>query len=96
MTTNRLEDLWHNAADDGATTPLRPPTLTTEADIEELLDAWYLERQKCIEIEMLLKQSRKMIARLLADGVGEPEVRRKARRLLREIDQGLDPGNEAG
>jgi len=93
MIKNRLEDLWKSAADDGASAPLGPQTLPTDAEIDELLDAWFLERHKSIEFEMLLKQSRKVIAWLLANGVDEPENRRKARRFLREIDQCFESAN---
>jgi len=90
MIKNRFEDLWQSAADDGASTPLGPSTVPTEAEVDELLGAWYLERHKSIEFEMLLRQSRKVIAWLLANGADEPENRRKARRFLREIDQCFD------
>jgi hypothetical protein len=93
MIKYRLEDLWKSAADDGASTPLGPLSVPTDAEIDELLDAWFLERHKSIEFEMLLKQSRKIIAWLLANGVDEPENRRKARRFLREIDQFFDSSN---
>jgi hypothetical protein len=93
MIKNRLEDLWKSAADDGASTPLGPLTVPTDVEIDELLDAWFLERHKSIEFEMLLKQARKIIAWLLANGVDEPENRRKARRFLREIDQFFDSSN---
>jgi len=83
---NRLEDLWMSA-DDGASTPSGPTALRTEAEFDDLLDAWFLERRNSIEFEMLLGQSRKLIARLLADGVTSPEGAKKARRLLREIDR---------
>jgi hypothetical protein len=94
MIKNRLEDLWESAADDGASTPLAPLAMPTDAEIDELLDAWFLERHKSIEFEMLLKQSRKVIAWLLAEGVDEPENRRKARRFLREIDRCFDSANQ--
>jgi len=96
MMKNRLEDLWKSAADDGASTPLGPVTVPTDAEIDELLDAWFLERHKSIEYEMLLKQSRRVIAWLLANGVAEPENRRKARRFLREIDRCFDPSPTDG
>jgi hypothetical protein len=84
---NRLEDLWKSAADDGASTPLGPLGCRTEAEFDQLLDAWFLERRNSIEFEMLLSQSRNLIARLLAEGSDSPGGRKKARRLLREIDR---------
>jgi hypothetical protein len=93
MIKNRLEDLWKTAANDGASAPIGSSTVPTEAEIDELLDAWFLERHKSIEFEMLLKQSRKVIVWLLTHGVDDPENRRKARRFLREIDQCFESAN---
>jgi len=85
---NRLEDLW-KAADDGASTPLGPWATRTDAEIDQLMDAWFQERHMSIEFEMLLKQSRRMIARLLSGAIDRPEGRKKAQRLLREIDRSI-------
>jgi len=96
MISNRLEDLWSSAANDGASTPMGPSTVSSDAEVDELLDAWFLERHKCIEFEMLLKQSRKIIAWLLANGVDAPENRRRAQRFLREIDQSFNSADREG
>jgi len=84
---NRLEDLWKSAADDGASMPLGPTVARTEADFDELMEAWFLERSNSIEYEMLLSQAHQMIAHLLSEGKDTPVGRKKARRLLREIDR---------
>jgi len=93
---NRFEELW-KSADDGASTPFGATTYRTEAEFDQLLDAWFLERRNSIEFEMLLGQSRRVIARLLSEGAASPEGARKARRLLREIDRcfGIADADEA-
>jgi len=93
MIANRLEDLWKDAADDGASTPRGPLAAPTEDEIDELLDAWFQERHKSIEFEMLLRRSRKVIAWLLIHGVDRPETRGRALRFLREIDRYFDSAN---
>ncbi len=85
---NRLEDLW-KSADDGASAPLGPVASRTQAEFEQLMDAWFLERRNSIEFEILLGQSRKIIARLLAEGDAPAGAGKKARRLLRAIEQTL-------
>jgi len=84
MMTNRLEDLW-KAANDGASTPSGPLPTHTEADFDELLDAWFLERRNSIEFEILLDESRKLIERLLSEGDVSDSGRRRARRLIKAI-----------
>jgi hypothetical protein len=88
MIMNRLEDLW-NAADDGASTPYGPPGNHTESEFGDLLDAWFLERRNSIEFEILLDESRKLIGRLLAETEMSDSGRKRARRLIRAIDQTL-------
>jgi len=95
MMKNRLEDLW-NAADDGASTPASPLDLKTEAEFDELLDAWFLERRNSIEFEILLEESRKLIERLLSESDVSASDRRRARRLIRAIKQTLRAAEAEG
>jgi hypothetical protein len=88
MMTNRFEDLW-NSADDGASASLGPLELPNDAECDELLDAWFVERQHCIEFEILLAESRKMIRKLLTADDVTPESRRSALRLIRRISETL-------
>ncbi len=88
---SRFEDLWRSAADDGASHPLVPVACRNEEELDEILDAWSRERGHSIEYEMLLGQSRKLIARLLRSGVTSTSDRRRARRLMRSIDQTMQP-----
>jgi len=90
---NRLEELW-KSADDGASTPFGPLEIRSEAEFEELLDAWYVERGKSIECEILLDQSKELIRRMLAESRGSPAIHKKARQLIRAIDRTLLMLNE--
>ena len=87
---NRLEKLW-NSADDGAFSPIGPVGLRNRAEVDsdEMLDAWYHERQHSIELELLIDESSKMIRRLLAEAEVSPESRRSARRLIQTIEATL-------
>jgi hypothetical protein len=85
---NRIEEWWQSA-DDGASAPVGPLETRDEAEFDGLLDAWYLERRNCIECEILLEQSRVLIARLMAELDASPNRKRQARRLIRAIDQTL-------
>ena len=88
MMQNRLEDLW-NSADDGASSPIGPLATRTEADFDDLLDAWYVERRNCIEFEILLDESRRLIRQLLSEADVSPSGRKRARRLIRAIETSL-------
>ncbi|WP_435009618.1 hypothetical protein P12x_000876 [Tundrisphaera lichenicola] len=89
---NRLEELW-KAAEDGASVPLGPWMIQTGSEIELIMDAWFRERHTSIELEILLSQSRAMIARLLSGEIDRTKSRRSARRLLRKIDTMIRSGN---
>jgi hypothetical protein len=88
MMKNRLEDLW-NSADDGASSPIGPLAIRTGEEFDELLDAWYVERRNCIEFEILLDQSRRLMQQLLTEADVSPSGRKRARRLIRAIESTL-------
>lgn len=95
--TNRFEDLWSSAADDGASSLVgvytsRQPDLGAEVD--HLLDAWLRERTVRIEYSLVLEQVQRVIAGLLAESEITPRRRREASRLIRAIRvvQKEDPG----
>ncbi len=89
---NRLEDLWMSA-DDGAYSPIGPLEIRNVSEFDDLLDAWYAERQNSIECEILLKESKGIIARLLAESDATPSRRKQARQLIRAIDRALQMVN---
>ena len=87
MFTNRISDLWKTAATDGASAPIGTGTSGATDELESMLDAWSIERSKCIESELLLDRSRKFLLRVLADGGISEKERREVRRLIRAIEQ---------
>ena len=90
MFTNRIEDLWRGAATDGASTPPGQSAVANETELQGMLAAWLVERQSAIDFELLLKQSRKLIAGVIADGECSASVLRKAQRLIRSIDRSIE------
>jgi hypothetical protein len=92
MMMNRLEDLW-KSADDGASVPIGPIETKTEAEFDDLLDAWYVERRNSIECEILLEESRKLIQRLMTEAGVSPSRKKRARQLIRAIDEALHPAS---
>jgi hypothetical protein len=79
----RFESLWESAAGDGALTPVgvaRP-----ECDFDALMDAWYRERQNCIECRLHLDEAGRLIRQILEDDKVTPRLRRRAKHLLLAI-----------
>jgi hypothetical protein len=95
MMTNRLEDLW-KSADDGASAPIGPLANRTEAEFDQLLDAWFVERRNSIEFEILLDESRKLMRRLLAECEVSTTGQKRARRLIQVIETTLRTASANG
>ena len=85
--TNRFEDLWSSAADDGASSPVGVYTSQPDlgAEVDHLLDAWLRERTVRIEYSLVLEQVQRVIAGLLTESEINPRRRREASRLIRAI-----------
>lgn len=81
----RLEELWANAADDGARSPVGLARGPREAEVDELLAAWFKERSHHIEGSLLLQEARRLLSRLLAEGGGSSGSRNRAERLIHLI-----------
>jgi len=84
--TNRFEDLWATAADDGAACPCGVESPRSD-DVEReelglLMNAWHIERAGHIECALALEQAGRMIALLLAEADVSPARRRRAKRLI--------------
>jgi hypothetical protein len=78
----RIEDLWESAGD-GAFSPIgatRP-----EGDVDALMDAWLRERQVSIECRLYLEQMRRLVRRMMDVDKVPPELRKRARCLLRAV-----------
>jgi hypothetical protein len=80
---SRFEDLIANAAEDGASVDVFTSRIGTEAD--QLMQAWYIERQNNIECSLFLDKACQILARFMNVGVVTDSDRRKAQDLLRAI-----------
>jgi len=79
----RFDDLWESAAGDGASTPVgvaRP-----ECNLDELMDAWFRERQENVECRLYLDEAGRLLRRILGEGGLPSRLRRQARHLLLAI-----------
>lgn len=75
------ELIWTAAGEGGAAaigvTPFRP---LEESD--QLLDAWYRERQERVETGLFLDEARQLLNKILEEGRMTPASKRKVTRLL--------------
>ena len=85
--SRRFDDLLATAAEDGASTPIGVFTPRNKADTDQLMQAWYIERQNCIECSLFLDQARQLLTRILHDGEVTATNRQKTRYLLRAIKE---------
>jgi hypothetical protein len=86
--SNRFEDLLATAAEDGASTPTGLYPFRNGAEFEQLMEAWYIERQKSIESSLLLDRVHQLLTRILHDGEVTETSRRKTLDLLHAIKGG--------
>jgi|ERR1700757_3544365 hypothetical protein len=80
---SRFEDLWESAAGDGALSPVgvaRP-----ECEFDALMDAWFRERQDCIECRLYLDEAGRLLRMILGEEAVPPRLRRRAKHLLLAI-----------
>jgi hypothetical protein len=82
---NRIDDLLATAADDGASALSGVCTSRSKADVEQLMQAWCIERQNNIECSIFLDQASQLLLSILHDGEISDRNRRKSRSLLRVI-----------
>ena len=91
MMTNCFDNLRKSAADDGASHPVVPVACRFDDDVDGLLRAWFCERSRRIETDLVLVQIRKFISRFLKSGSGSTAELKCARRLMRSIQQTIHP-----
>jgi hypothetical protein len=83
--THPFDDLFLLNGQDGASTPVGLLRPQDEAEIDEIMDAWFQERHDNIESGIFLDQARRLLVRILAEGELTPRTRRRAKRLIRAI-----------
>jgi hypothetical protein len=81
--TGRFDNLWESAAGDGALSPVgvaRP-----ESEFDALMDAWFRERQDCIECRLYLDEAGRLLRKVLDEETVPVRLRRRAKHLLLAI-----------
>jgi len=81
--TGRFDNLWESAAGDGALSPVgvaRP-----ECEFDALMDAWFRERQDCIECRLYLDEAGRLLRKVLDEETVPLRLRRRAKHLLLAI-----------
>jgi len=84
---SRFDELIATAADDGASAPSGLFTSRNRADVDQLMQAWFIERQNNIECSLILDQASRFVSCVLNDGEVTETTRRKGRHLLRVIKE---------
>jgi hypothetical protein len=82
---SHYDHLMRTTATDGASAMLGTSQRTPSTDVDDLLDAWFQERQVRVETTFFLDQARQILGQILSEDVVSPASRRKAKRLLLAI-----------
>src|SRR4051794_13934439 len=85
MMLDHFNDLLKACAGDGASAAGAVAPAGSEDDVDQIMDAWYRERQERVEAGLFLEQARELLGQIVAEGRITPLSRRKARRLLLAI-----------
>ena len=83
----RFNDLLASAAADGASTPLGILAPRDEEETDQLMQAWYLERQISTECILLLDEAAQLLRSLLAAEMVSDANRRKTLVLFHAIKE---------
>jgi hypothetical protein len=83
--SSRFEFPWDSIPTDGAFSPGGASSPRDDADDEELMSAWFKERQATIELSLCLDRARDLLSRILADGMVTPASRKRVKHLFRAI-----------
>lgn len=78
-------ELVLTTAHDGASASIGIGTTQDSHQIDDLMDAWFRERQECIEMGLFLEEARHLLKRILTDDELTSSCRRQAVRLLLAI-----------
>jgi hypothetical protein len=79
---SRFDLSWDSIPRDGASTPIGVSTPPGGPDCDELLEAWSLERNQCIELGFYLDRALRLLNRVVAEGEVSPRSRRRVKDLL--------------
>lgn len=86
-----IERILRTAGGDGVDFMPSVDSTPMAHEADELLNAWFIERERSIECLLILDRVRLLLRRLAADGATDERLRRRAMELLRSIkDLGRD------
>ncbi|SIO62025.1 hypothetical protein SAMN05444166_6925 [Singulisphaera sp. GP187] len=80
-----FNELLRATADDGASATTCLSANHSAEEIDQLLEAWFRERQERIETGLLLDEAQHLLKRIIREGQVTPVSRRKTTNLLLAI-----------
>ncbi|WP_406696059.1 hypothetical protein V5E97_34200 [Singulisphaera sp. Ch08] len=81
-----FNELLRATADEGASASIGVSPSRSAEEIDELLEAWYQERQERIETGLFLDAAQHLLKRIIREGRVTPASQRKATKLLLAIE----------
>jgi len=87
---SHFNDLLLASPRDGASAAIGISRSSDPHEVDQLMDAWYRERQGRIEAGLFLDQARLLLGRIISEGRITPADRKRARRLLLAIQEASD------
>ena len=81
-----IEDLLRRSGRDGDFIKVGSPTTPDLTGIDQVLEAWSVERGRNIECVLLLDRVHRLLSRILAAGQLTDQSQREVKRLLRVIE----------
>jgi len=93
---SHFNDLLLASPRDGASATIGISRSNDAAEVDDLMDAWYRERQDRIEAGLFLDQARRLLGRIISEGRITSADRKKARRLLLAIKEASDQSHREG
>jgi len=79
-------ELLRATADEGASAAIGVSPGRTLDESDQLLNAWYQERQERVETGLFLNEASQLLKKILSEGCVTAASRRKVRRLLLAIE----------
>jgi len=80
-----FNELLRATADEGASAAIGVSPSRTLEESDQLLDAWYQERQERVETGLFLEEASQLLKKIVGEGCVTTASRRKVRRLLLAI-----------
>ncbi|MHC5540542.1 hypothetical protein ACYOEI_20165 [Singulisphaera rosea] len=82
-----FDDLLLKTASDGASATVDVYPNRNAGDLDQIMDAWYRERQGHIETGLFLDQARQLLLRIISEGEITLANKRRAKRLLSAMSE---------